>query len=164
MPHGSKQQVSLEDLWTIVHQDDNLPVLPMDGNEHPDEGMLVYRSFEAAAASSARQDDLYDLETKPTRLSMLFPASESEAAYSPKLVNMRKDVTPEEGFELLVVDLIGRKLYDRLLERGCTRDSLLMAAQAELYALRFDLKRLRDGVADLLSESRHYSEKQRDSA
>lgn len=52
-------------LWTIVHRDGGMPVVPFGGNEHRDEGMLVYFSMEAAEAAAQHQNELYDLDCVP---------------------------------------------------------------------------------------------------
>lgn len=49
------------ELWTIVFCDTGDPVPPFDCNpEHHDEGMLVYRSREAAEAAAVHQAKSYD--------------------------------------------------------------------------------------------------------
>jgi hypothetical protein len=64
----------LENLWTIVHTDrlsprKGKPVIPFDCNPgSSDEGMLVYRSKDAAANAARHQRDTYGLACRPRRL------------------------------------------------------------------------------------------------
>lgn len=56
-------------LWTIVHRKCKTPVLPFDSNPRSsDEGMLVYRSYQAATAACKHQNQMYELDTIPARL------------------------------------------------------------------------------------------------
>lgn len=55
------------ELWTIVDEFDD-PILPVDGNDHEDQGMLVYRSKDAAKSAAKYQNGLYDLNCKPKRI------------------------------------------------------------------------------------------------
>lgn len=58
--------------WTIVHRIGREPVLPFDSNPRSeDEGMLVYRSHQAAVAASKHQNRMYNLDTIPLRLEAL---------------------------------------------------------------------------------------------
>lgn len=73
----------MENLWTIVQplgaEDSDgedisgRPIVPADHNTHSDEGMLVYRSEEAATAAAEYQNELYSLDCLPCRLSDLDP-------------------------------------------------------------------------------------------
>lgn len=57
-----------DDLWTLQNEDGQ-PVVPYDSNPgHHDEGMLVYRSEEAAESASQHQNEMYELNCKPCRL------------------------------------------------------------------------------------------------
>jgi hypothetical protein len=55
----------MDDLWVVVWSpefqgDEIIPIAPMDCNEeHEDQGMLVYRSKEAAEAMARKQESLY---------------------------------------------------------------------------------------------------------
>lgn len=58
--------------WTIVHRDSRTPVVPFDCNpKSEDDGMLVYRSRQAAVAACKHQNHMYDLDTIPMRLEAL---------------------------------------------------------------------------------------------
>jgi hypothetical protein len=54
--------------WTVVLPRSRKPVLPYDCNDNDDQGMLVYRSEEAAKASCRHRYDLYSIRCKPCRL------------------------------------------------------------------------------------------------
>lgn len=50
------------DLWCVVRDDNGKPIPPFDDSCHPtDDGMLVYRSKEAAECSAEHQADLYEI-------------------------------------------------------------------------------------------------------
>ena len=59
--------------WVVVHDgtgdgEEGCAVCPYDGNEHEDQGMLVYRSEEAARMSCEHQWAMYDISCRPCRL------------------------------------------------------------------------------------------------
>ena len=59
----------MAEYWTIVDKD-KTPILPYDCNPdfEDDEGMLVYRSIEAAFKAGKHQHELYDIECFPCEL------------------------------------------------------------------------------------------------
>ena len=62
----------MQEFWTLVDADGCI-VLPVDCNPgHEDQGMLVYRSYEAALSAAKHQENSYDLEgVEPRRLDHL---------------------------------------------------------------------------------------------
>ena len=55
--------------WTIVHLESDIPVIPFDCNPRSkDEGMLVYRSYQAALAACVHQQSLYGIRCEPCKL------------------------------------------------------------------------------------------------
>lgn len=57
-----------DDLWTLKLPDGQ-PVVPYDSNPGShDEGMLVYRSEEAAISAAKHQNEMYELNCEPCRL------------------------------------------------------------------------------------------------
>jgi hypothetical protein len=59
------------EFWAVVHPDDHCPVTPFDGNDHDDQGMLVYFSQEAAEAAAKYQNEHYDINSIAVPLSEL---------------------------------------------------------------------------------------------
>ena len=58
--------MTLNDLFTIVYHGTVVAVVPLDSNpESDDQGMLVYRSYEAAEAACRAQADLHELSPMP---------------------------------------------------------------------------------------------------
>lgn len=56
-------------LWTLSRKSDGKPVPPFDCNPgHDDQGMLVYRSEEAALSEASHQFSQYDIPCEPRLL------------------------------------------------------------------------------------------------
>jgi hypothetical protein len=60
--------MTTRDLYTVIMRDSGHPVLPVDTNEHDDQGLLVYLSREAAESAAEHQAELYDLDCMAQRL------------------------------------------------------------------------------------------------
>lgn len=134
------------ELWTIVNED-KLPVPPYDCNpDFPDdEGMLVYRSREAAMFASDHQNKMYDLESYPVRVSDVLNGEVSRLAeYCPP---ERMDV--EANFFKLLEFTLGAQRLATLRERNTSMSSLRAAAESEIWQTQHKLDLLKAALADL---------------
>lgn len=70
----------MDKLWTLVHHT-GMPVIPFDCNpKSKDDGMLVYRSRQAALAASKHQNRMYGLDCRPERLSVYMERTKGGAS------------------------------------------------------------------------------------